>query len=77
MERVPSARLVLALAEIDEQLVVEDELERPPAVAVALHPVFLTATAVHPTGLLTRHAIAGFRPDVIPAYRRVASPCTR
>jgi 2,4-dienoyl-CoA reductase-like NADH-dependent reductase (Old Yellow Enzyme family) len=35
--------------------------------------IFLKATAVHPTGLLTRHAIAGFRPDVIPAYRRLAS----
>jgi 2,4-dienoyl-CoA reductase-like NADH-dependent reductase (Old Yellow Enzyme family) len=35
--------------------------------------IFLKATAVHPTGLLTRHAIAGFRPAVIPAYRRLAS----
>jgi 2,4-dienoyl-CoA reductase-like NADH-dependent reductase (Old Yellow Enzyme family) len=35
--------------------------------------IFREATAVHPTGLLTPHAVAGFRPDVIPAYRRLAS----
>jgi 2,4-dienoyl-CoA reductase-like NADH-dependent reductase (Old Yellow Enzyme family) len=35
--------------------------------------IFREATAVHPTGLLTPHAIAGFRPDVIPAYRWLAS----
>jgi hypothetical protein len=35
--------------------------------------IFREATAVHPTGLLTPHAIARFRPDVMPAYRRLAS----
>ena len=34
--------------------------------------IFLEAIAVHPTGLLTSHTIAGYRPDVVPAYRRLA-----
>src|SRR5215210_2686056 len=33
--------------------------------------VFLEATAVHPTGLLTAHTIGGYRPDAVPSYRRL------
>jgi 2,4-dienoyl-CoA reductase-like NADH-dependent reductase (Old Yellow Enzyme family) len=33
--------------------------------------IFLEATAVHPTGLLTAHTIGGFRPEIVPAYRRL------
>ena len=31
--------------------------------------IFREATAVHPTGLLTPHAIAGFRPDVLSLHK--------
>src|ERR1700722_12558016 len=31
--------------------------------------IFLEATAVHPTGLLTAHTIGGFRPAIVEAYR--------
>ena len=34
--------------------------------------IFLEATAVHPTGLLTAHTIGGFLPAIVPAYRRLA-----
>ena len=33
--------------------------------------IFLEATAVHPSGLLTPHTIAGFVPEIVPAYRRL------
>ena len=34
--------------------------------------IFLEATAIDPTGLLTAHTIGGFLPEVVPAYRRLA-----
>src|SRR5688572_23144985 len=34
--------------------------------------VFLEATAVDPTGLLTAHTLGGFLPAIVPAYRRLA-----
>jgi len=34
--------------------------------------IFIEATAVHPTGLLTAHTIGGYLPDVVPAYRRLS-----
>ena len=33
--------------------------------------IFLEATAVHPTGLLTAHTIGGYLPEIVPAYRRL------
>jgi 2,4-dienoyl-CoA reductase-like NADH-dependent reductase (Old Yellow Enzyme family) len=33
--------------------------------------IFLEATAVHHTGLLTAHTIGGFLPEIVPAYRRL------
>ncbi|MFZ0088549.1 MAG: hypothetical protein WAL63_03515, partial [Solirubrobacteraceae bacterium] len=36
--------------------------------------IFLEATAVHPTGLLTAHTIGGFLPAIVPAYRRLGEP---
>lgn len=36
--------------------------------------IFLEATAVHPTGLLTPHTIGGFLPEIVPAYRRLGEP---
>ncbi len=33
--------------------------------------VFLEATAVHRTGLLTSHTIGGYEPAIVPAYRRL------
>ena len=33
--------------------------------------IFLEATAVHASGLLTPHTIAGFLPAIVPAYRRL------
>ncbi len=33
--------------------------------------IFLEATAVHPTGLLTAHTIGGFLPEIVSAYRRL------
>jgi 2,4-dienoyl-CoA reductase-like NADH-dependent reductase (Old Yellow Enzyme family) len=36
--------------------------------------IFLEATAVHPTGLLTAHTIGGFLPEIVPAYRRLGDP---
>lgn len=34
--------------------------------------IFLEATAVHPTGLLTAHTIGGWLAEVVPAFRRLA-----
>ncbi len=34
--------------------------------------IFLEATAVHPTGLLTAHTMGGFLPQIAPAYARLA-----
>jgi 2,4-dienoyl-CoA reductase-like NADH-dependent reductase (Old Yellow Enzyme family)/thioredoxin reductase len=34
--------------------------------------IFIEATAVHPTGLLTAHTICGYLPEVVPAYRRLS-----
>ncbi|HEY5430452.1 MAG TPA: FAD-dependent oxidoreductase [Solirubrobacteraceae bacterium] len=34
--------------------------------------IFLEATAVHRTGLLTAHTIGGFAPEIVPAYRRLS-----
>jgi 2,4-dienoyl-CoA reductase-like NADH-dependent reductase (Old Yellow Enzyme family) len=39
--------------------------------------IFLEATAVHPSGLLTAHTIGGFRPEIVPAYRRLGEPLRR
>lgn len=39
--------------------------------------IFLEATAIHPSGLLTAHTIGGFRPEIVPAYRRLAEPLHR
>jgi 2,4-dienoyl-CoA reductase-like NADH-dependent reductase (Old Yellow Enzyme family) len=36
--------------------------------------IFLEATAVHPTGLLTAHTIGGFLPEIVDAYRRLGEP---
>jgi 2,4-dienoyl-CoA reductase-like NADH-dependent reductase (Old Yellow Enzyme family) len=36
--------------------------------------IFLEATAVHPTGLLTAHTIGGFRPEIVEAYHRLGEP---
>ncbi|HEY2438709.1 MAG TPA: FAD-dependent oxidoreductase [Solirubrobacteraceae bacterium] len=36
--------------------------------------IFLEATAVHHSGLLTAHTIGGFLPDVVGAYRRLGEP---
>jgi 2,4-dienoyl-CoA reductase-like NADH-dependent reductase (Old Yellow Enzyme family) len=33
--------------------------------------IFLEATAVHPSGLLTSHTIGGYLPAIVPAYRRL------
>jgi 2,4-dienoyl-CoA reductase-like NADH-dependent reductase (Old Yellow Enzyme family) len=33
--------------------------------------IFLEATAVHPTGLLTDHTLGGFLPAIVPSYRRL------
>jgi 2,4-dienoyl-CoA reductase-like NADH-dependent reductase (Old Yellow Enzyme family) len=33
--------------------------------------IFIEATAVHPSGLLTAHTIGGFLPAIVPAYRRL------
>ncbi len=34
--------------------------------------VFLEATAIHATGLLTAHTIGGFTPAIVPVYRRLS-----
>jgi 2,4-dienoyl-CoA reductase-like NADH-dependent reductase (Old Yellow Enzyme family)/thioredoxin reductase len=34
--------------------------------------IFLEATAVHPTGLLTAHTLGGYLPAIVDGYRRVA-----
>jgi 2,4-dienoyl-CoA reductase-like NADH-dependent reductase (Old Yellow Enzyme family) len=34
--------------------------------------IFLEATAVHSSGLLTPHTVGGFEPEIVPAYRRLA-----
>ena len=34
--------------------------------------IFLEATAVHSSGLLTPHTVGGFLPEIVPAYRRLA-----
>ncbi len=34
--------------------------------------IFLEATAVHPTGLLTAHTLGGYLPEIVPGYRRLA-----
>ena len=34
--------------------------------------IFLEATAIHPTGLLTAHTMGGYLPEIVPAYRRLA-----
>jgi 2,4-dienoyl-CoA reductase-like NADH-dependent reductase (Old Yellow Enzyme family) len=39
--------------------------------------VFLEATAVHPTGLLTAHTIGGYLPEIVPAYRRLGDAVRR
>ncbi len=33
--------------------------------------IFLEATAVHPSGLLTPHTVGGFLPEIVAAYRRL------
>jgi 2,4-dienoyl-CoA reductase-like NADH-dependent reductase (Old Yellow Enzyme family)/thioredoxin reductase len=35
--------------------------------------IVLEATAPHPAGLLTAHELAGYLPEIVPAYRRVAA----
>ncbi|MGA9856369.1 MAG: FAD-dependent oxidoreductase, partial [Solirubrobacteraceae bacterium] len=39
--------------------------------------IFLEATAVHPTGLLTAHTLGGFRPEIVPAYARLGEAVRR
>jgi 2,4-dienoyl-CoA reductase-like NADH-dependent reductase (Old Yellow Enzyme family) len=34
--------------------------------------IFIEATAVHPTGLLTAHTMGGYLPEIVPAYRRLS-----
>ena len=34
--------------------------------------IVLEATAVHPSGLLTSHTLAGYREEIVRGYRRVA-----
>ncbi|MDQ3866863.1 MAG: hypothetical protein M3304_08540, partial [Actinomycetota bacterium] len=34
--------------------------------------IVLEATAVHPSGLLTSHTLAGYRDEIVPAYRAIA-----
>ena len=34
--------------------------------------IFIEATAVHPTGLLTAHTLGGYLPEIVPAYRRLS-----
>jgi len=34
--------------------------------------IFIEATAVHPTGLLTAHTLGGYLPEIVPAYSRLA-----
>src|ERR1700674_5373008 len=33
--------------------------------------IFLEATAMHPSGLLTAHTIGGFLPEIVPEYERL------
>src|SRR5579871_6155042 len=33
--------------------------------------IFIEATAVHPTGLLTAHTLGGFLPEIVTGYRRL------
>jgi 2,4-dienoyl-CoA reductase-like NADH-dependent reductase (Old Yellow Enzyme family) len=35
--------------------------------------IVLEATAPHPTGILTPHELAGYLPEIVPAYRRVGA----
>ena len=39
--------------------------------------IFLEATAVHPSGLLTAHTIGGFLPEIVPAYRAARRAAAR
>jgi 2,4-dienoyl-CoA reductase-like NADH-dependent reductase (Old Yellow Enzyme family) len=34
--------------------------------------IFIEATAVHPTGLLTAHTLGGYLPEIVPAYSRLS-----
>jgi 2,4-dienoyl-CoA reductase-like NADH-dependent reductase (Old Yellow Enzyme family) len=34
--------------------------------------IFIEATAVHPTGLLTAHTMGGYLPAIVPGYRRLS-----
>ncbi|HET9102622.1 MAG TPA: FAD-dependent oxidoreductase [Solirubrobacteraceae bacterium] len=34
--------------------------------------IFLEATAVHPSGLLTAHTLGGYRPEIVPAFARLS-----
>src|SRR3954453_23346617 len=35
--------------------------------------IFVEATAVHPTGLLTPHTLGGYRPEIVAVYARLAA----
>ena len=39
--------------------------------------IFLEATAVHPTGLLTPHTLGGYLPDIVAGYRRLSDAVSR
>ena len=39
--------------------------------------IFLEATAIHPTGLLTAHTMGGYLPEIVPAYRGLADAVHR
>jgi 2,4-dienoyl-CoA reductase-like NADH-dependent reductase (Old Yellow Enzyme family)/thioredoxin reductase len=39
--------------------------------------IFVEATAVDPTGLLTSHTIGGFLPEIVPVYRRLSDSVHR
>ncbi|HEY4827872.1 MAG TPA: FAD-dependent oxidoreductase [Solirubrobacteraceae bacterium] len=34
--------------------------------------IFIEATAIHPTGLLTAHTLGGYLPGIVPGYRRLS-----
>lgn len=39
--------------------------------------IFIEATAVHPTGLLTPHTLGGYLPEIVPSYRRLSDVVQR
>ena len=59
---------------VDEHLPTDDLIAYHEARARGgVAAVFLEATAVHPSGLLTSHTIGGFAPEIVPAYERLGA----